>query len=215
MYTKKRVRLRKSRKHTKRTVAPHISKRQAEKILSVAAEKKHKDANAVIQSIDYFGSVNSALNQIARGTSDNGERVGDSIRIKSIQLNWIPIAADSTNVLRFIVFQWYDVLVTPTAGDILINVGTVNAPNSLYNWDNKLRYRILYDKRVSLGTTAGNGNGCYKKLITRGFRRDIRYNGAAATDFINNAIYTLVISDSAAVAHPTVSWTLRMNYTDA
>lgn len=200
----------------KRVVAR--KKRYVRKILSYAAETKHKDTTIAETAITTSGVLFVSIPQIARGTSDNSERIGDSINIKSLRLKWRTYigsgaSPDNVNIVRCVIFQWYDCNVTPVVSDVLESVGAANSYMSQYKWDNKGRYRIIYDRTVSM-SKAGTSNYVCTKLITRGFKRQMRYDGALNTDIINNGLYILFISDSGTVDHPFASAELRLNYTD-
>lgn len=197
------------------------NKKACVKIIKTAAEKKHNDVSISATAATAAGTLNTTLNTIIRGTSDYRERVGDQITPKSLQIRFRAYsqgaAIDRSNFVRLIVFQWYDTVVTPVVADVLDNttsvLSTENAPNAFYNWNNKLKFRVLYDKTLQV-SSEGPSTARHTRMVTKGFR-PIRYAGALATDLTSNGIYILYISDSTTVDHPFVNIHMRMNYVDA
>jgi len=75
-------------------------------------------------STDYAGQI-GLVNDIPQGTTDS-TRIGDELYMKSINLTYnVSVAtADVTNVMRVILFQWFDDS-TATDASILAGVGSV------------------------------------------------------------------------------------------
>jgi len=150
----------------------------------------------------------SPMSGITQGLQDLAQRVGDEIRPISFSIKGEIVGADSTNVVRLIVFQWKQETV-PVIGDV---IQTANV-NSFYNHDNAGLFKILFDRRY---TTSYNGNDVKQVNvnITKGFNRMVKYNATSSTQF-HNGIYICLISDSASFNHPGFNLITRVRYTDA
>ena len=154
--------------------------------------------------MDSSGIINH-LSAIPNGTGFN-ERVGLKVKGKSIQIRLELIRADSTQLMRVIVFRWF-CQSTPTVGDILegtpwpLNATSVNRAGE---------YQIMYDNMFALSAST-NANFVDKFFIERPM--NITFTTADAVDL--GHVYLLAISDSIAVTHPTISYWSRLRYTDS
>lgn len=176
-------------------------------------ETKYHNQLNVGSSPSYTGAI-SLMNDIAVGTDDQ-TRVGDELYMKSISLNYnVTVSStDSTNVVRAIVFQWFDDS-TASLSSILQQTGDLSAVVSPYHHDNMYgkKFKILYDK-VHLVNDASNPQSYGSISITKIKRRKVHYTAGSSTPD-NNRVYLAFISDSAAASHPSVNYYLRIRYTD-
>ena len=142
---------------------------------------------------------------------NEGERSGSNIYLKSVSIRINAICADSTNFVRFIVFQWFpdDTVDSPTSSTILENIGSLV---STYSYIDRQKWDILWDKTFSL-TLSGNACATAEKMITNLRERKAFFNPTSATTG-KNQIFLLYYSDSAAVVHPSVNAYALLRYTD-
>ncbi len=146
----------------------------------------------------------------------NTQRIGNQINCKYMQLKYQMSAGDNTNIMRYIVFQWREDNLgnAPSVDDILYRGANSNPwTNALYNYDNRHQYTILYDRRHQLdydNPTDTFGGSNYLKIKHKKMDYPIP---AAITG--TNAIYILVVSDSAAGNHPIITNQGRLYYYDA
>lgn len=151
-----------------------------------------------------------SLSDVAQGDADTN-RDGDQLSLTSIEFRGYIATGDTTNVLRFIIFQWYpnDSFYPPTASDILLTAASGFI--SPYSHDGRFQFKILYDRSFSMSTN-WQPYLTFHKYVTKGFRRKIQYNAGGTTGV--NKIYLLLVSDSSAAPHPTISYYSKLNYRD-
>lgn len=201
---------RKSKKVKKGPVTRQEVVKIANRQIAKQSEKKYLSTLTSIAK-DWNGSVLDLCN-IAQGDTD-GTRDGDELYVKSVRVKSLVSVADTYNICRTILFQWYDDT-TPTGADILSNtyVGTINAPLAPYHHDLSSKFKILYDKTILLDTYHP-----YMLLdtgyITGGFKRKVQFSSGGTTGV--NKIYLLQISDSGALTHPTMLAVAQVNFTDS
>lgn len=196
-----------------------LNKRQVRQVKSIITrneEVKIKDTLLGSTSISSTAGITAAITAVAVGTEES-QRVGDEIRLKSIHVNANILGADATNVVRLIWFQWIpnNASQTPNAGSLL--------QDTTYPWMSPINetnqkaglFRIISDKRYQL-TTSGSNQGI---TLTKTFygrkipRKNIEFNPAQSTGF--NQIYCLYASDSVAASHPTFTYYTRVSYSDS
>lgn len=175
----------------------------------INSEKYVFDASQSLQAVDNNGAV-YPLSQIASG-DDVNNRTGNSILAKSmyIQGNVLKQASAGASFVRFILFQ--DTMnqgSTPTVTDILNNTGSALAPLSPLNIDHLSRYKILYDKRITLNSDMS----CRQYKVYKKMSSHIKFTGTAATDVYKNGLYFLIISNEALSTAPTINFTSRLRY---
>lgn len=199
---------------------PPLSKRQlravkstVNKTLNQRVEKKFHDSNNSASTPSYSGAI-TTINDVAAGTSDV-QRVGDELRMRSLKLRYAITPGDATNMVRAIVFQWFDDT-TPTLASILEITGDVLAPLSPYKHDLQYSkpkmFHVLHDKLYTVDTTTHTQvlGGCD---IRRFANRRVHFTEGSSTPD-NNRLMLAFISDSAAVNHPSVSYYARLSYDD-
>lgn len=211
--TSKRVRY-KSKSYSKKSFSK--SNKQLKKVIKQVANQSGEKKYFTVysggpQTVDSIGVVTSISN-IGQGDTDV-TRDGDQVYLRSIELTWNAIVADTYNFLRLIIFQWMPAS-TPTVSDILIPA-TGNPEQNYqmpYNHDGRFNFRILYDRTLQVSQDTYQSRQVTKKYILKGFRHRIQYQ-AGTTDG-NNKIYLLKISDSTAASHPTMMNVTKINFGD-
>jgi len=157
--------------------------------------------------------VVSSLSNISQGDGSE-ERIGNVITPIEMKLRLDLIIADSTNIIRFVIFRWNDSDTTaPVAGDIFAAglSGGVDT-SSFYNDENKDRYRIMYDRTFVGSNTADSIRQFTTKTIK--LSKQIRYTSDAVVTGTGK-YYQLNMSDSAVVTHPTLIWYTQTKYSDS
>ncbi len=191
-----------------------VKRSQIKKVIQSMAELKFfdtvPDASVTTTEQAYCFSA------VPAGTSDT-TRIGDSLYIKNIQAQFELLAADATQIIRYIVFQFHDqsnfTVDTPTLSDILQDASAVDNLHSFYHGDRRAAYTILRDRRISMTLGQGNGQKMISFNIRSGFRKKVQYQGAS-TNNASDHIYMIIVSDSGAAAHPTIRGFLRLQYYD-
>lgn len=190
--------------------------RTAQRVINNNLEKKYQDLsfNATIPS---DGSAIQKLTSITQGTGDSS-RIGDKIRVLSWKCRFQFVAADTTNAVRMILFQWHpdDNVSTPILGNILQQINYT----SYYNHDQGNLFSVFFDKTYTLQSsdmanrvTTQTYRFGKKTGKMRWIKQNIKFNGNTPTGSDN--LYCIFVSDSTAGPHPTVNGSSRLVYTDA
>jgi hypothetical protein len=165
-----------------------------------------------------IGTIITDATQISTGTTYT-TRVGNKIRVVRCEYNMLFTVADTTNVVRMIIFQWLGNSVmtgVPDWTDIL-DYGTSGVPTTdrdLVSLPVRSRNQDLYDILDD------------KIMLMSAYRPQVMARGVvhpnlknvffdASSNLGKNHIYVLLASDSTAVTHPTVSGEFRVIYEDA
>lgn len=165
------------------------------------------------------GSVNKIMDVAPNQGLSDSQRVGDRIRLTSINLSYTLRQLGGPNYLRVILFQWKgdDSNYTPVVNDIISTGAGSNIPIITplkHDHKNGKHFNILYDKVHSLQAN-GTDTVYVKKWLTRGFARDMQFiNG---TQKGPNQLYMLEIADTGTGVPTGVNFHFRVrcNYTDA
>lgn len=176
------------------------------------AEPKYLDTGGV--SVPVSTSLDCySLTDTINGTSDIN-RIGDQIKLHSLELRFTGNLADTTNIVRLIVFQWYgdDTNDSPTASQLLVSGGS-QPYNSPFQHDGYSKFHILYDKIMTLSTYYPvKHDSVLIQLDARPIRQVVRYYAGATTG--NNKIFLGVCSDSGTSSHPFIDYYARLNFYD-
>lgn len=193
------------KKYRRRTRVSKPFYRKVKRVFNSIAEKKYYPYDNT-STVSTTGNM-LFLSSIPQGDTDT-TRDGDSIYIRSIQINFTVAYADAYNQLRFILFQWLP-QTTPTLADILLH--PTYPTISVFNHDSRRNYRILKDRRCIVDA---DDPTCMLKIYSYNkFIRKIQYTGGTTVG--NNNIYCLAVSDSNVVNDPSISWSGKINFTDA
>lgn len=189
-----------------------LARVQASKVISRRSEHKYFAPSNWASTTSSSTPGIACISQIPQSTtSAQGDtiREGDEVYMTSFQFRMVIQVADTTNLVRFIIFQW-KTDVSPTAGDILVN--TSFPLISPYAKDTKNLYTIMYDRLFAVDTY--NPQVVVQKYMTKGFTRKL-YWEAGSSSVGSNLIYILNASDSGAVSHPAYLFYPRINFTDS
>lgn len=204
----------------KKQMLNRTQKRQVRSIVNSNLEKKYFDT-LLSGTVSTTAQI-SKLTTIPTGTTDS-TRVGDKVKMLSLNLRFLFGAADATNVCRFIIFQWHlNDGTAPVVTDILNNTGVTDVFMAYYNHDQGKNFTVLCDKMIISCLNASNANVWFKwrhsfnrkrKLSDKFVKNTIKFIAAANTGM--DHIYMLIVSDSSALTHPGYNLDSRVTYTDA
>lgn len=176
-----------------------------QKTISANQETKQRDLSWDAVSIQDAGRspITAVINDLAQGDTQN-TRDGNQVRITGLYGKFVVTGADSTNIVRFIMYIPKDQTDALSSVDI----------HTLIDQDS---YTVLYDRTIT--TTSGGVN---QKVFTvaknfhRGSRKGLltQYYGTGSTDFVKNPIKLYVVSDSLAVSDPSLTGHLRTYFKD-
>lgn len=174
------------------------------------AEDKYVDTSNTGQSI----STNMLLlSSTVQGTADSGQRIGDEITIRNLEL-YFQLKVGSTNAnIRVVVFQWkLDTTITgaPTNSAVLQTTGTLSELVSSYNHDEMSRsFTILYDQSFGLNTV--DNNTVFRRLKLYPTTKKIHYVNGSTTGI--GHIYMYLFSDNV-VNLAQCNYYTRLNFVD-
>lgn len=171
-------------------------------------------------TVDSTGTIQNILANLTRGTGmvDNylgSEILPTSIRERmSIAMGPNALAnGDGTNVIRVIIFQWFDASV-PVVNGVLQSA----SPYSPISWQNRKLIKVLSDKLY--GTKQAGDPSLTYDLVTDAIYvkskklKPTRFNNAG-TNAQEGGLYALFLSDSSVAAHPFLSSQLTVTFTDS
>lgn len=188
-------------------------KKEVKQLVRKESETKRFTFAHSAASVDYGGHILGTLTNIAQGDGYN-QREGDQITLSKAILRYHFVCANTTNVLRLIIFRYkIDSATPPTVADIVTAgyVGSGNAPFApLQFGTDREKFNVLYDKSVYLSETTHEVEGGKHTMYLKNSK--VRFN-AGATDG-RGTIWALVISDDGAVTYPTCNFTWELFYKD-
>lgn len=171
-------------------------------------------------TVDDVGTVHPILTNLTRGTGMVDNYLGSEILPTSLRER-LSIAVgpnalangDGTNVVRVILFQWFDAS-TPVVAGILQSVN----PYSSISWQNRKLIKVLSDKLYGL-SQQGDRSLTFDLLtdsiyIKSKKMKPTRFNNAG-TGQQDGGLFALFISDSSIAAHPYLSAQLTVTFTDS
>lgn len=211
--TKKRAAPRRRRTTTTKAVRRVVRKEVARQV-----ESKSYDGRTDAAAISYNGtswaltSNASAGTSIAQGVGDF-QYIGSLVRAAFLHIRGFCVLADTYNYIRLILLQVKGPGSSlPALTDILQSVGNVETPFSSFDRDFDSQYRVLAQRLITLNSAIPTAKFDIK--ISGKKIRPIHFSDAAGTTAMGG-LYLVAFSDSAAAAHPTVSFYHRLTYKDA
>lgn len=197
--------------------------------LKANIEKKNVDESSAWQAVSTTPTYIGLGPKLISSGTDNGQRVGNKITGKSINVKMQlrigdGVANDAYNQIRCIIIKYNtdDPASTPDISDILetTTASSEELMVSNYKRESDYRFNVLHDHvydcywRNASGYSAGSAGAPQLRNFT--FHKSlkdlsIRYNnnGDPLTELL-----MIVVSDSGAITHPEVCYSTRFYYTD-
>lgn len=231
--------VRKYRRYRKKPYGKKLNKVQVKQVKQIAladVERKYcldVEQNLSATTAPAFYDVTSTITQ---GNTDS-LRIGNSVTMKQMKFRFFADAkagtlSDAYNRVRVFVFQWHmDSISPPSQGSptraVLDITGGFPYMTGPFNYDNRDKYTILYDKTVQLapiwsfnssGTVVSShaqSAGYVSPMINinlKKARKTLHYDGISSTG--TNHIYVGIASDSSVSPHPAVSFYSMITYID-
>lgn len=186
-------------------------KKEVNKQLARKADYKQCSFNIVPTSVSTTGSSYNLFQNMTRGDAATNEYEGSTTQVKNIRVRGQVARADSTQAMRLLIVQMLDTT-SPTASTILPAATTVVAPYSRRNWVNRTTYKILRDMLINLCTDQESETF---DIYIPGFKiRKQWWNDSVANVPTTGGIYLICVSDSSAIAHPTLVFESEIIYSD-
>lgn len=140
---------------------------------------------------------------------DSDERVGDQISLKNLVMRSEMIYQDPTNIIRVIIFKWFEDNV-PIASSILEQTSTLNnRPLAPTVWTKRSQFRVLYDN------TFGLSQDGQPVIVEKIFLKNLGklHFDLSSSSYTKGGIYMYIVSDSQ-VSGPTFHLGWSLSYTD-
>ena len=210
-YRKRRYRRRRRRYRKKSTKAvAHRALNLAKKV-AFASEVKYHDV-AINSLVDWDGAGPIDLANISQGFSDNN-RIGDQIRITSINFKWICYNLNSgCSYVRVIVIRDTQDAISDI-NQVLQQTGNLPSFQSHYVHDIRPQYSVMFDKYFHIDNVKQDSSAqrWYKKLNFK-----VQYVASSTSVISKNQIKAFAISDvsSQATNKPELYGFMRLNYYD-
>lgn len=207
-YRKRRMRRYRKKNGTKRLKA--IIK----KTMMKTAETKFWDFN-----VDLNPDVNGIivpLTDVPQGDTDVS-RDGDQLRILKYSHRLSVIPADTSNLVRVIIFRWnvMSSYKAPLTTDLLAiggaPVATIPTANYVFDNQRQRQFTILSDRLYPVALNGPAILARYQKKSMKG----LPINFEASTVNAKGKLYLLAISDSSATAHPRIVGNTRIIFNDS
>lgn len=196
-----------SRPKSKKALAPQ----QERAVKSLIRKENNKEAQyhhyrAVLNSsVSTTPLIHTGMTEIpAGGTGTDLERLGDELKLQSLDIRGYVQYADSTNIIRLLILQWFGDQ-DPTATEIFDD--TTSGSTQIFGpvrKDSRGIMKVLRDDTFYVaGANVGYNFKFFKYYINKGFKRNIHYYGASSTNAYNK-IFLVAVSDSGGAGHPPI-----------
>lgn len=206
--------------YQKKKYTPRNSKSFEKKVANIAREtinskieSKHTDRSA--QLTPDWNGVGTVLNlcSITQGVAEN-QRVGEKLTCTKLQgkfavyWNAAGVSVQQCRIMIVRDSQCQGTLLT--VPQVLANMGTIRAPISNLNVSIPGRYKVLYDRMV----TVSDDKECATLMINKALNNITHYTGPLSTNEAKGQLLLMMCSN-VSVAGPTVEFTTRLYYKDA
>lgn len=180
--------------------------------------KLNKNIEKKFMDVTFNNSVSTGgtfvlLTSTSLGTTDSSMRVGDQIKLHSLQIRGQLQNADNWNYARIIVFRWNvnNVFRVPQMLDILQDLSYPWLSPYRFDAQRQGLFTIFKDKVIQ--TDNDDPTAKFKFNLLKKLNSRIDYDGGTGDG--KGHIYVLMVTDSAAVTHPAVVFLARTVFTDA
>lgn len=180
---------------------------------------KYADGGASAVAVYNLGTISSLYSNLIRGDAGRNEFNGNQIRPQAVTVKYWAETAQTYNVLRVMLIQWFDAA-TPVLSGILQNTVTGQGVISPTLVTNKEYIKVLFDKTHMLAPSAGDaaivGNGIIDPvtIYIPGKRlRPTRFNSGSNTVQDGN-LYLIAVSDDTALGTVNLTWSSRVTFSD-
>jgi len=157
----------------------------------------------------------SLWDSVSRGLEGRNDFVGNFTDPQAVLIKYHAETAQTFNVLRVLVFQWFDAG-TPVLSGILQSTATGLACEAPILVTNKEYIKVLYDKTHMLAAPYSGGNGvmdpCTVYIPGKRLRRTKWNSGTSVVQDGN--IYILLLSDDTALGTVNATYYARITFSD-
>lgn len=202
-----------------------VIKSLGRRLKALAPEIKYYDLSGSGVAFDFTMGTGSfhATALITQGITDFGTRIGDQVKLVRLvnRMTFAFPTAITATKYRVIYFQYKNNpdAVTPSPATICnfymdsAYDGSANIVNAPRDHDNRHAFRTLYDRTFAISQQS-SASQIVKYLTINLNLHNTKLSWTAATaNVVQNAIYCIVVSDTATDAN--LSYVQRLYYTDA
>lgn len=179
---------------------------------------KYTDVGLAGQNVTSAGTISALYVNAVRGDLGTDNFEGNIVVPQAVTLKYFCHTSEIRNVVRVMVFQWFDSTVPVPAG-ILQNIALPFGVVSPTLVTNKDFIKVLYDKSHQFAPTAGNpvtGEGTTDPVTIYIPGRKLKptrfQSGLNVVQ--DGALYILYISDDLVVPSPQITWYSRITFAD-
>jgi len=212
----------------RRPALSRTQRMEVQRLVQRNTELKYFAFNAIALSpISNAMNLASAPFQIPQGVSDSN-RIGDQLTWTGVKIrfeitNSLGALADQFNNMRLVILQWKPNSI-PVNTDVFLT-GPTGAVDiySTYNHDRRTEFIILHDETFrtvgnintanSVGTCCTTTGVLERNISVRYAQKNAHFAGGGLT--AANMLYIALVSDSAAVPHPTITYQMKTFFRDA
>lgn len=205
--------MRRYRKKYYRRKSKLATKTYVKKLIAKESETKYFDLLAV-SNVDASGSL-IRLTEVPIGQTDSS-RIGDKLTMRAFQFRLQFGVADTYNVCRVIIFQWYpNTTLSPPSGNSILSatLGTLTSFMSFYTHDYQNQFHILFDRIMYVDIDRNHQQTITKKINMKYAKKFINFTAGSIEG--SNHLYMLLLSDSTAATHPGFNLRSRLWYDDS
>lgn len=191
-------------------------------------ELKYKETYDITDTT-YFTTAGTLLDltdNISQGNSDSGQRNGDSIYLKGLQMRFkvtLP-AIGETALCRIIVFSMLrnpdSVIADASVANLFLESTYNNTPAvalSTRDFDNRRSFKTHYDKTFVLNANAADvdvSKFIHIALKIPQFCSRVQYSAGSSTAATQNQLYCLLLGPLSGASTVYCSYTRRLTYID-
>lgn len=203
----------------KRTYKPRTIRARVTALEKNTEKKWHDALFSIFPGTDFVAeNIIPPLDQ-GVGTGSQGDRIGESVNLRHLQMRYTVDAGDNTQTLRMVVVQFPSFNNTPTAAEVFDRPTAVAGQPlplaSFYKKNSDCKFKILHDKYIyckNTGPETITGN-IKLSLPKTGLR--LTYERPTDVQPKNNLIKMFLASDSTVIPHPNMLLETRISYTDS
>lgn len=199
-----------TKRSAKKATLPSV-KRLVKRELGKRIERNYYDRTLINTTVDDNTGTFYSMHPTGVGTNDLS-RLGDNIFPLGLQIKGLVGVADTSNMVRVLVVQYMDDANTssPNIDKILASTykGGIGYPLAPYSHGNHNKaFRILGDKTMLVDTYRPFKRFSFK---IPGKKLHKLWYSVGGTTPIKGGLYVVAVSDSSAVAHPSLLATCRL-----
>ena len=177
-------------------------------------KSEHKELNVQgTGSSSYAWTLSPVISTFIPQGNGDSQRIGDKIRIKQVDFKASYTYADSSNTCRVVLIRWL-ANNTPSASQIFTDDSSVYAPLSHYTTEYKgALFQVIWDSHRNLSSVGPGVASVFKSKKLGGTGKQVHFNSGSTT-VASGELYLCHATDSSAASHPTLTYNLRMIYSD-